>query len=114
MTNATVTVRDFRFFREHGGWIVGQRALSAIGLARAEAEARNRGLTFEWSEDSDPELGDHEYWCRDAERGIEHAHEALSCVAFDGDQVVASLGSIIDPDRAYIRVVEAELAAEAV
>ena len=124
------TLRDFRFFRDHAGYIVGERALCAKRLADAERAAEDGGYTFEWSYDYDGDLGDHEYWCADASRfaagrdydGSERPsywrretcdHDVLACSMFDADgQTVGSLGGIIDPSDEYRRVIEAELASE--
>lgn len=108
------TVEDFRFFRAHAGYVVGRRYDGALRMAKAEAEAKERGITFVWEWDDDGDLGDHECWCTDAENGIEHDHETLWCAAQDADgNVIGSLGSIIDPTPEYRRVIQAELALEA-
>jgi hypothetical protein len=121
----------FQFFFSHAGYCVGSRAAGALNLARAEAWAEDNGYTFVWESDDDPELGDHAYWCAAARRdkaGYDidgepipsysrsrecDGHEALVCVMRDADgAVVQSLCGILDPDRAYGRVIEAELALE--
>jgi hypothetical protein len=57
----------FQFFFEHAGYIVGQRAQCAIALARAEEYADTEELDCVWEyEQEDPDLGDHEYWCKNA------------------------------------------------
>lgn len=124
-----VTLRDYKFFKENGGYIVGRRALAAIHLARAEKLAQFHGYTFEWDWDDDADLGDHEEWCTKARRAeaearggfigsnespyLEHSHETYYAVmkSTEGD-IVDSLGGIIDPSSDYRRVVEAELALE--
>lgn len=86
----------------------------SVQLARAEAHAAELGWVAEWSPDEEGELGDHGEWCDEAARGDDHSHEILSCVLRDSaGSVLASLGGIIDPERSYGRVVEAELAEEA-
>lgn len=107
----------WRFFYTYAGYTLGRRAIGAWKLALAERHAASAGITFEWDGDYanyHDTLGDHAYWCRDECKGVKHAHEVLSCVARDeAGKVVAALGGIIDPSRAYARVVEAELAIEA-
>lgn len=113
----TVSREAFRFFYENAGYCVGRRAAGAWHLARAEQEAAEMGVTFQWEFDQDGDLGDHEYWCR---KDCGKDHEVLVCIALapEGDALgpmpLASLGGIIDPGKAYGRVVEAELALEAV
>ena len=98
----------FRFFHEHAGYIVGRRAVAAISLARAEIQARREGISFEWEDELEP-------WDADPECGPAPTY-VLCCLARDASgQVVASLGMVgvnrlSDP---YLRVVEAELALEA-
>lgn len=106
--------RAVAFFYKHAGSSYtpgketkaqGQRR-GAKALAEAEAEAKERGWTFEWEHDPEPyEKGDAE---------IEDPDEVLGCVLKDEDgKVLASLWGIGDPDHNYRRVVEAELAQEA-
>lgn len=99
--------RSYRFFREHAGYVVGRSAETAWDLARAELEATSRGWYCEWEHDPDgmDTLGD---------IPPEEVSEVLYCVLYDEDgEVLSSLGGIVDPDRNYARVVEAELALEA-
>lgn len=98
--------RSYRFFREHAGYIVGQSAKGAWNLARAELEATSRGWYCEWEHDPDgiDTLGD---------IPPEEVEEILVAVLYDEDgEVLSSLGGVVDPDRSYARVVEAELALE--
>lgn len=100
----------FEFFRDHGGGVVGERALGALHLARAEAYASDQRWRFEWSDDQDADLS----WCECADGRVKHHHEVLWCCLRDADgKVLESLGGIVDADRAYGRVIEAELASEA-
>lgn len=120
-----VNPRSFSFFRDHAGYVVGERAVCAIALARAEQFALDQGFTYSWGNDECGAdcLGDHEYWCNDARRraaGYDGGrydrcdHEVLAVILEDANgNVLASLGGIIDPDADYRRVVEAELASEA-
>lgn len=111
------------FFRDHAGSIVGECAKGALALARAERWAHDNDIRFDWDHDDwdyKEKLGDHAYWCRDEARGITHQHTVFFCQCIRDDEtthggyeVLASLSGIIDPDRNYRRVVEAQLAQEA-
>ncbi len=104
----TSLLRAYRFFFEHAGYIVGQRAQCALSLARAEQHARDNDWEAEWVADDCPDLS----WMSDEERSREH--EVLGCVLRDlNGNVLGSLWGITDPDNAYMRVVSAELASEA-
>ena len=115
-------VEAYKFFREHAGWGVGENGVGALSLARAEAWAEERGMTFDWEYEDEPWYGDEplpencELLCciaRDADRSV--VGSLLCCIARDADRsVVGSLGMIaVMPDgRAYRRVIEAELASE--
>jgi hypothetical protein len=87
------------FFRKHGS------AQNAEDLARAEQIASENDWTFTWDYDPEPYgLGDDE----------QPPGEVLAVVLRDNqNNVLASLGGIGDPSREYRRVVEADLAAEA-
>jgi hypothetical protein len=52
-------------------------------------------------------------WCGPERQGACPGHEALSCTVRVDGEVLASLGGIVDADRDYCRVIEAELASEA-
>jgi hypothetical protein len=105
--------RVVEFFYKHAGYSWNKAAgqskeaghrESATALALAEDEARARGWRVTWEHDVDPDMS-----------GIEDAKEVLSAVLTDENgKVLASLGGIADPDRNYGRVVEAELAVEAI
>jgi hypothetical protein len=103
------------FFRKWAGYAVAHgeskaraKTRGAQELARAEAEAEARGWKVEWEHDP-------EEWQGESERPF----EVLTAVLRDADgNVMASLGGIgmsgkSSDDRAYGRVVEAELALEA-
>jgi hypothetical protein len=86
------------------------RIRCAVELAEAEQYARNLGWEFEWDWDECPDLS----WMTDEER--EQDHEVLCCRIPDPENSrysLASLCGITDPDSNYRRVVEAELASEA-
>lgn len=108
--------KAFNFFRENAGGIVGQRALGAARLARAEAwlleQVEAGRMRVRWESDDDADLS----WMDEAERGRIHEVEGCiieSCCASCGAWTVAeSLWAIVDADADYRRVVEAELASE--
>jgi hypothetical protein len=107
MTNSML--RAYRFFFANAGYIVGQRAVCALQLARAEQYADDNDWQTEWVDDDCPDLS----WMSEQEQA--QPHEVLGCVLKDADgNVLASLWGITDPDAGYIRVVKAELASEAV
>ena len=81
----------------------------AKSLADAEQVAIEEEWTYGWDYDQYPDLS----WMTDEER--RGHHEVLVCVLRDsGGDVLASLGGIVDPDTNYMRVIQAELAAEAI
>ncbi len=103
------------FFRKHAGYAQGRgeakataQTRRATALARAEAEAEDRGWTVTWEDDP-------EEWQGDDERPF----EVLVAVLRDANgNVLGSLGNIgmsgnTRTDRDYARVIEAELAEEA-
>ena len=107
MTNAML--RAYRFFFAYAGYIVGQRAQCALGLARAEQYARDNGWEAEWVADDCPDVS----WMSDEER--QDPHEVLGCILRDANgNVLASLWGITDPTVGYMRVVAAELSEEAI
>ena len=106
--------RRWRFFFDHAGGIVGERAVTAMALARAEMHAEAADWYVLWEPDECPDLS----WLGPGEE----VGEVLCAVlvrmpqsASDGNlsTVLASLCGIVDPDASYRRVVEAELALEA-
>lgn len=103
------------FFRKHAGYAMrpGEskaraKTRGAQALARAEAEAESRGWTVDWEHDPEEWQGD-----------VERPFEVLTAVLRDADgQVLTSLGGIgmtgnRKTDTDYRRVIEAELADEA-
>jgi hypothetical protein len=105
-------IKDMRFFREHGGGVVGEAARGALSLARAEREMERRGWRVEWVPDDDAD------WSWLDQPGFEKEkardHEVYGAILKDRHgEVLASLWGIFDPDSKYQRVVEAELASEA-
>lgn len=105
-----------RFFWTHAGFSYdpktqskaqGKRHCAAV-LAEAEAWAQSVGMSFAWEWDECPDLS----WMSEAEQAEEH--EVVVCIArYRDGSVAASLANIVDADRTYRRVVEAELALEA-
>lgn len=111
---AAPTAKAIAFFYKHAGYShdpkketrAQGRRRGAKALARAEAEASARGWRVEW--EGDPEA----YEMGDAE--TEEPREVLGAVLRDENgHVLGSLWGIGDPTREYRRVVEAELALEA-
>lgn len=99
--------RWYQRFRGRTGCI-GQDALSAWQLAKARCIAELAEWEFGWPWDDCPDLS----WMSDEERQKEH--EVLGCVLRDSSgNVRDSLWGIVDPDDEYARLVEAELALEA-
>lgn len=104
--------KRYRFFRENGGGIVGESAVCALALAKAEQKAEQRGLTVTWEDEDLPweDLrGDLEterpaIWAWAGVRHPDHPKHVLSGLGGIG------LNSMRDP---YVRVVEAELFSEA-
>ena len=124
-------VEAFRFFHEHAGYVVGERAVCALRLARAEMRAKELGLKVTWDDEDLPWDGDCEAPKIHARATVLHPDHADAdtsdlSVRFpffdrkDGSRgrtptVLAALGSIgLDSWRdSYVRVVEAELFSEA-
>lgn len=100
------TRRRMKFFREHAGGVVGESAKGALALSRAEDWASAKGVTFSW----EPETDVDDSWMTPEDR--RRPHEVYVAIARHPDGRVASLGNIFDPDSAYQRVVNAELALE--
>jgi hypothetical protein len=84
------------------------RIRCAKALATAERDGQRFGLRFEWEWE---EYAD-DSWMSEEERALPHEWTRCTAVAPDG-RVLANLGGIVDADATYRRVVEAELAAEA-
>lgn len=108
-----MNAKAWRFFHGNAGGIVGETALTAASLARAEAWANDEdnGIRFRWEWDESPDLS----FMTEKER--ERDHEVLGCImerrcSKCGQwEHVDSLWGIVDPDIAYRRIIEAELAA---
>lgn len=98
-------IKDVSFFRDRGS-----SPSVALALVRGEIYAQERNWVFEWAHEENFH-NPHEDWC-DVE-DCNGEHEVLYCTLTSDGEYRASLGGIIDPDRAYGRIVEAELACEA-
>lgn len=110
------------FFQEHAGWSYNPKTETAEqgklrgakALAKAERDAASKGLTFEWTDEGvrgciGCDCGSDECPCSERTE-----HECFAVVVYNPDgEVVASLGSVCSPSREYRRVVQAELALEA-
>lgn len=111
--------KDEQFFYEHAGYSHDPktetpeqgRVRCAIDLAAAEIYAKDRDWTFDWSWDECGDLGDHSEWC-DVKGRHDHYIEHCALSGADGN-VLEALGGIIDADNKYRRVVQAELASQA-
>lgn len=113
---------NVKFFYDHAGSSYNPkteteeqgRIRGAQALAKAEAFAAEQGFIFSWSQDEDGcigcDCGSEDCACASGE-----PHDCRVCVMYDasGEDVLASLGSICEPSKEYCRVVEAELALEA-
>lgn len=111
----------FRFFLEHSGYCTPPgRAACALASARDEARGEELGLVFEWQEDEQPDLS----WCERCQRQEHYGHQAMHqlwiCSAtYEGETLSQLCGIDFGAGRdpwmrdPYKRVVEAELAGEA-
>ena len=113
--------RAIQFFMEHGGFSYDPkhetpeqgRKRCAESMAVAEAMAWDQDYTFSWMYDewgcSGCDCGDPDCDCY-----TEEPHEVLVCTMYDPNgESVASLGGICGATNEYRRVVQAELAMEA-
>jgi hypothetical protein len=106
---------DELFFFENAGWSYDPKKESAqVGrmscardLAKAEKIAEQLGWEVEWEWDNDID----DSWMSPEEQAKDH--EWLCARLMDGNTVLEALGGIVDADANYRRVIEAELAAEA-
>ena len=104
--------KAFKFFLENGAYCEPPgRVVCAANLARAEKWAQDHEIQFGWMHESWSDaqdiLGDLHKCTKDCD------HEVLWCAIDSGGlPTFYNTGGIVDPDRNYRRVVEAELAAE--
>lgn len=122
-----IVIRDasVKFFYDNAGYSYDPRIETreqgrlrcAQSLAKAERYASEQGWLYEWSQDPEGCIGgdcgetatcDHPC-CQGT------SHDCRVCLLWDADstKVLASLGSICEPSTEYLRVIEAELALEA-
>lgn len=114
------------FFFEHAGYSYDParetadqgRKRCAIELARAERDARAQGIWFSWDRDEEGCAGGDYKPCKSDPLGPRHL--VMYCIAKRNKpgqdhvyDVLASLSGICEPSPEYRRVVEAELAMEA-
>ncbi len=103
--------RRFKFFRKWAGYCTPPgRAACALLLARAELAAEQEGLEFRWEDDPDGMPRDGLCSC-----GCGTKIESCECCVCYGPEgeVLASCGAIWDASTEYRRIMEAELASEA-
>ena len=104
----------YQFFRTHAGGIIGNNAATALALAKAERYANMHDLKFEWSDDWS--VGSHrEFYGKGSCYEDHEPSTCESCVLWNAahTKVLASLSCIDDASAEYRRVIEAELALEA-
>lgn len=113
------------FFYEHGGYSRTQGETEEQGRRRsakesqiAEEYAREQGWYFEWDDDSDCigcECGQSDCPCFVSGGRVTEDHQPQYCALYSepGGDVLASLSGICGADANYRRVVQAELAWEA-
>jgi len=106
MTNSLVMA--YKFFRRNAGGWVGHNAENAIRLARAEAWMETMGVEYSIVPDENSDLS----WMTERERQKDHEVVGV-CLRHKFDELPYSLWNIVDADSAYLRVVVAELAMEA-
>ena len=124
-------IAAYRFHKEHGGYATPPgKVACALAAAKAEIAARNLGWRVVWEYDDDPSfaLDDHDEWCYRARQATYEGRDSFAycdhdvmwaALYTDDDQrsqfaiPAASLSGIIDADHNYRRVIEAELALEA-
>jgi len=111
------TTSPTAFFEQHAGYARQPdesddqaRARCATDLVNAEQWVRSSGVTFDWSDDWHVTDHQSEYDCY-ADGGPTTC-ETCTCYGADGT-ILASLSCIDDATPEYRRVVEAELASEA-
>lgn len=118
-------LKAYLFFKENAGYIVGKRAQGALAMAKAERWAKEECLEFIWETDPFSSPDDFEF---EADKAHVREHDAVGCILFrpcpehgvdcKHAEHLASLWGITESlnnrerDN-YRRVVEAELALEA-
>ena len=116
----TLTREEF-FFYENAGYSYDTKSETAEqgrircakGLARAETEASRFGWVCEWLRD-DSGCSGCDCGSEDCDCSTGKPHETLGCVLKDANgDTLESLWGICGPSQSYARVVETELASEA-
>ena len=115
-----------QFFYHHAGFSYDPKVETpeegklrcAHELFIAETDARMQGFYFEWSEDdgcAGCDCGSDDCQCSFTGGVVTEDHRPLVCIAYSepGGEVRASLGGICGADANYRRVVQAEVALEA-
>ena len=111
----------YMFFKKNAGYSYGPdetpeqgRIRCARALAKAERDAHDVwNIEFQWQEDIDGCIGC-DCGSDDCDCASGASHETLFCIARSGNTTLASLSGICSPTREYARVIEAELALEAI
>jgi hypothetical protein len=115
----------FKFFLEHAGFATPPgKAACALSLAKAERDADKAGIEFVTMPDDSPDASFVEMWSEQEQEDWNKCdHECVGVVAMlpcpdhgtdcKHAKHLASLWGIWDADSAYLRVVRAELASEA-
>ena len=121
-----IRLSAFRFFIENAGYCTPPgAAVCALALAKAEQWANDNGVEFRIDNDPDADPSFVETWTpKEQEQWNKVYHYCYSIICFKPcpdhgwdckhREVLASLSGIFDPTDAYLRVVRAELALEAV
>ncbi len=120
-----IRLSAFRFFIENAGYSTPPgAAVCALALAKAEQWANDNGVEFRTEGDPDADASFVETWTlKEQEEWNSIDHDCYSVVCYrpcldhgwdcKHREVLASLSGIFDPTDAYLRVVRAELALEA-
>lgn len=113
--------KDERFFYDHAGYSYDPktetaqqgRIRCALSLAEAEDAAQRLDWRYEWTNDWG--VGSHrEYFGKDSAYADREPDTCEFCQLFDADgEVLETLGCVDDASTEYRRVIEAELASEA-
>jgi len=102
--------RSYEFFRREAGYVVGQKAMGALQLAKAERDVFE---LYGWTWQTRPDYGADLSWMDEDER--KQDHECCGVVLVDPDgkpRFEHALWGIVDSTDNYLRVCAAELALE--
>lgn len=104
----TLDREAFEFFHRAASYVVGERALGAATLARAEQWGDDLDIELALEPDWDPDLS----WMDEEERARDHeCYDAF--LSYDGKLLPFSVGGVVDPDADFLRLLRAELLTEA-